>query len=99
MFRLLSVGYTSYLVRGFAMRLRVLGMLAFVFALLPSAANAAYVLEFGQGGTAGITSFNAAPGDMITIELYLTQTGADALLTNKGIATMALDFTIDGAGG
>lgn len=81
------------------MKLRFLGALALMFAMLPGFANAAYTLEFGQNGVAGITDFSAAVGSTIEIELYITQSDGDTLLTDKGIATLAMTFDIDGAGG
>ncbi len=81
------------------MKLRFLGALALMIAVLPGFANAAYVLQFGQGGVAGITDFQASVGSTIDIELYLTQTEGDTDLTDDGIWTMAFDFRIDGAGG
>jgi hypothetical protein len=78
---------------------RLYGVMALVLMTLQSLARADLVLEFGQGGTIGLTSFEAKVGDSINVDLYITQKGNEARLTTRGLATMAMKFTIDGNGG
>jgi hypothetical protein len=81
------------------MKLRLIGAMALAVMLLPSTARADLILEFGQGGTVGITEFLVRPGDTLDIEVYLTDTPGGDGLEGRGIKTMGSIFRIDPLGG
>ncbi|MFN7292960.1 MAG: hypothetical protein ACK5YR_25280 [Pirellula sp.] len=78
---------------------RLCGVAALVLMTIQSWAKADFVLEFGQGGTIGLTSFEATVGKSVSVDLYITQKLGETRLTTKGIVSMALKFSIDGTGG
>lgn len=61
-------------------------------------ADAALLLQFGQGGNVGITEFVVNPGDSIDIEIYLTESG-ETTLTDNGLGFMDALFTLSGPAG
>ena len=65
-----------------------------------SARGQAFVLEFGGGGrtTSDGTAFitNATPNSVVSLDLFLTQTGGESRLNNLGVFVADMNVTVSG---
>ncbi len=74
-----------------------LSLLAFglLFVGVAARSQAAFVLQVGQSGVAGISTIAATPGSQIELEYYLTQTGGMTNLNTEGLGSFMFSISTD----